>query len=169
MDKWQVPLAFSVLLLVPIGAQNVLAATVTVNEDATMTVGSDSSLTINTDDSSTLANQGTVNVEENGIINVGSEASSQTLLSNDGTINGPGQINLFGIVIEVENTGVITAIINEFLTDGSVIGGEIIPVETTSLLLAGAQTSMFWLLSAVVLVGVSIVLLKTRKSVKVNA
>ncbi len=169
MEKWLSPITFSVLLLVTLGAQNVLAATVTLNEDATMTVGSDATLTINTDDSSTLANQGTVNVEENGIINVGSEASSLTLLSNDGTINGPGQINLFGIVIEVENTGVITAIINEFLTDRPVVGGETIPIDTVALLLSSAQTSMIWWLPAVLIIGASIVLLKTRKSVKVNA
>ena len=157
------------MLLVPIGAQNVLAATITLNEDTTMMVGSDATLTINTDDSSTLANQGTVNVEENGIINVGSEASSLTLLSNDGTINGPGQINLFGIDIEVLNTGVITAIINEFLTESPVIGGETISIDTTALLLSSAQTSMIWWLPAVLIIGASIVLLKTRKSVKVNA
>ena len=168
MEKWLSPITFSVLLLVTLGAQNVLAATVTLNEDATMTVGSDATLTINTDDSSTLANQGTVNVEENGIINVGSEASSLTLLSNDGTINGPGVINLFGIDIEVLNTGVITAIINEFLTESPVIGGETIPIDTTALLLSSAQTSMIWWLPAVLIIGASIVLIKTRKSVKVN-
>jgi len=170
LDKWLVVIAFSILLLVPIGAQNVLAATVTLNEDATMTVGSDATLTINTDDSSTLANQGTVNVEENGIINVGSGESSLTLLSNDGTINGPGIINLFGIDIDVQNNGVITAIINEFFSDGpTVVGGEIIQVDNIALLLSSAQTSMIWWLPAVLIIGASIALLKTRKSVKVNA
>jgi len=168
LDKWLVVIAFSILLLVPIGAQNVLAATVTLNEDATMTVGSDATLTINTDDSSILANQGTVNVEENGIINVGSGESSLTLLSNDGTINGPGIINLFGIVIEVENTGIITAIINEFFTERPVVGGENISIDTTALLLSSAQTSMIWWLPAVLIIGASIVLLKTKRSVKIN-
>ena len=168
MNKWLVPISFSVLLLVPIEAQNVLAATVTLNQDATMTVGSDATLTINTDDSSTLANQGTVNVEENGVINMGSEASSLTLLSNDGTINGPGEINLFGISIEVQNTGVITAIINEFFTERPVVGGENISIDNTALLLSSAQTSMIWWLPAVLIIGASIVLLKTKRSVKIN-
>jgi len=133
-----------------------------------MTVGSDSSLTINTDDSSTLVNQGTINVEENGIINLGSDASSLTLLSNDGTINGLGEINLFGSDIDVENTGVITTIINEFLTEISFIGGEIIPIDTIALLLSSAQTSMIWWIPAVLIIGASIVLLKTKRSVKAN-
>lgn len=159
MNKWLVPISFSVLLLVPIEAQNVLAATVTLNQDATMTVGSDATLTINTDDSSTLANQGTVNVEENGVINMGSEASSLTLLSNDGTINGPGEINLFGISIEVQNTGVITAIINEFFTERPVVGGEIIPIESTAVLLAGAQMTSSWLIPVIVsAIGIGIVI-----------
>jgi len=168
LNKWQVVIAFSILLLVPIGAQNVLASTLSISQDATMTVGSDSSLSINTDDSSILANQGTVNIEENGNINLGSESSSLTLLSNDGTINGPGQINLFGIVIEVENTGIITAIINEFFTERPFVGGENISIDNTALLLSSAQTSMIWWLPAVLIIGASIVLLKTKRSVKIN-
>jgi len=156
---------FSILLLVPVGTQSIFAASISLDLDAEMTVGSGSTVTINTDDSSTLANQGTIDIHEFGIINVGSGSSSLTLLSNDGTINGPGIINLFGIDIDVQDNGIITAIINEFFSDGStVVGGEIIPTETTSLLLAGTQTIMFWLLPVIVIIGVSIFFMKNKRS-----
>ncbi len=163
MDKWLPAITFSVLLLVPLGAQNVLAASVTLNEDAVMTVGSDSTISINTDDSSTLENQGTINIEENGIINVGSIASSQTLLINGGTINGPGIINLFGIDIDILNNGVITAIINKIFSSGpespTVVGGEIIPIESTAVLLTAAYMTTSWLVPVVVAsIGIGIVL-----------
>ena len=168
MDKWFVAIAFSILLI-PIGARNVLAATVTLDSDAIMTIGSDSTLSINSDDSNTLANQGEINIEEDGIINVGSGASSLTLLSNDGTINGPGTINLFGVDIDVQDNGIITAIINEFFSESpSVVGGEIIPIDNIALLLSSAQTSMIWWLPAVMIIGASIVLLKTKRNVKIN-
>ena len=159
MNKWLPAITFSVLLLVIIGAQNVFAATVTINEDATMTVGSDSTVTINTDDSNALANQGTINIEENGIINVGSESSSLTMLSNDGTINGPGQINLFGVVIDVENTGDISAIINKIFSNVLEVGGELIPIESTAVLLTAAYMTTSWLVPVVVAsIGIGIVL-----------
>ena len=159
MNKWLPAITFSVLLLVIIGAQNVFAATVTINEEATMTVGSDSTVTINTDDSNALANQGTINIEENGIINVGSESSSLTMLSNDGTINGPGQINLFGVVIDVENTGDISAIINKIFSNVLEVGGELIPIESTAVLLTAAYMTTSWLVPVVVAsIGIGIVL-----------
>jgi len=163
LKKWLPAIAFSVLLLVPIGAQNVLAATVTLNEDAVMTVGSGSTVTIDTDDSSTLDNQGNINIEENGIINIGSKASSQTLLINGGTINGPGIINLFGIDIDILNNGVITAIINKIFSSGpeppTVVGGEIIPIESTAVLLAAAYMTTSWLVPVVVAsIGIGIVM-----------
>ncbi len=152
-------IVFSVLLLVPVGAQEVFAATLTIDLDAVMTVGSGSIVTINTADSNNLNNIGTLNVDSGAAINIGSDGSA--LLSNDGTINGPGQINLFGKVIEVENTGTITAIINEIFTDALAIGGEIIPIESTAVLLAGAQTTSSWLIPVIVsAVGISIVLVR---------
>ena len=133
-----------------------------------MTVGSGTTITIDTDDTSTLDNQGTIIIEEDAVINIGSESSSLALLSNGGTISGPGQINIFGFFIDVQNSEVITAIINQFLTEGPLIGGEVIPVDTTALLMAGAQNSMIWWLPAVVIVGASIAFLKAKRRVKVN-
>jgi len=163
LDKWLVATTFSVLLLVPIGTQSAFGATVALDEDAVMTVGSDSTITIDTDDSNTLDNQGTINLEENGIINIGSQASSQTLLINGGTINGPGIINLFGIDIDILNNGVITAIINKIFSTGpeppTVVGGEIIPIESTAVLLTAAYMTTSWLVPVVVAsIGIGIVL-----------
>ncbi len=168
MDKWLVATTFSVLLLVLTGTQAVFASTITIDGGNTVTVGSGASITINTDDTNTLENSGTINIDDDGLINIGSEASSLTLLSNDGTINGPGQINLFGIDIDVQNNGIITAIINEFFTERPVVGGENISIDNTALLLSSAQTSMIWWLPAVLIIGASIVLLKTKRSVKIN-
>ena len=149
--------AFSVLLLVLTGTQAVFAATLTIEQDTVMTVGADSVVTINTDNSNNLNNIGTLNVDSGAAINIGSDGSA--LLSNSGIINGPGIINLFGKVIEVDNTGTITAMINEIFTDALAIGGEIIPIESTAVLLAGAQTTSSWLIPVIVsAVGIAIVI-----------
>ena len=149
--------AFSVLFLVLTGAQSVFAASMTIDSDVMMTVGDDSIVTIDSDVTNNLDNAGTLNVESTGTINIGSDTSAS--LSNSGTINGPGVINLFGKVIEVDNTGTITAMINEIFTDALAIGGEIIPIESTAVLLAGAQTTSSWLIPVIVsAVGIAIVI-----------
>jgi len=149
--------AFSVLFLVLTGAQSVFAASMTIDSDAIMTVGDDSIVTIDSDVTNNLDNAGTLNVESTGIINIGSDTSAS--LSNSGIINGPGVINLFGNVIEVDNTGTITAIINEIFTDAVAIGGEIIQIESTAVLLAGAQTTSSWLIPVIVsAIGIGIVI-----------
>ncbi len=146
--------AFSVFLLVLTGNQAVFAASMTIDQDAIVTVGDDATITIDTDDSNILENQGTLNIDPDGTINVGS--NSFTLLRNSGTINGPGVINLFGSVIEIENTGQITAIINEFLT---IVGGEIFQIESTAVLLAGAHMTASWLIPVVIAsIGIGIVI-----------
>jgi len=147
---------FSVLFLVLTGTSAVFAATLTIDQDAVMTVETDSMVTINTGDS-TLDNDGTLNVDSGGTINIGSDGSA--LLSNDGTINGPGQINLFGKVIEVENTGTITAIINEIFTVALAVGGELLPIESIAVLLAGSQMTASWLIPVIVsAIGIGIVI-----------
>ena len=146
--------AFSVFLLVLTGNQAVFAASMTIDQDAIMTVGDDATITIDTDDSNILENQGTLNIDSDGTINIGS--NTFTLLRNSGTINGPGEINLFGSVIEIENTGEITAIINEFLT---IVGGEIIQIESTAVLLAGVHMTASWLIPVVIAsIGIGIVI-----------
>jgi len=154
--------AFSVLFLVLTGAQSVFAASMTIDSDVMMTVGDDSIVTIDTDDSNILDNKGTLNIDPDGTINVGS--NSFTLLSNEGAINGPGVINLFGQVIEIENTGTITAVINEIFTDGVAVGGEIIPIESAAVLLAGAQMTVSWLIPVIVsAAGIGLVLLRKKE------
>ena len=150
-------IAFSVLLLIPIGTQAVFAASMTIDSDVIMTVGDDSIVTIDSDVTNNLDNKGTLTVESTGTINIGSDTSAS--LSNSGEINGPGTINLFGKVIEIENTGTITAMINQIFTDGVAIGGEFIQMESTAVLLAGAQTTSSWVLPVIVAsIGIGIVI-----------
>ena len=156
------------IFLVSLGANEVLASEIVVGSDAEITVDSGTSLTINTDNTNNLDNQGTINIEDTGEINIGSTSSSSALLKNDGTINGPGQINLFGIDISVENTGSITAIINEIFTKSKDIGGELISIDKSGLLVAGIQSSIFLWLPAVLIIGASLVIIKAKWSVQIN-
>ena len=162
MIKTSFLVLFVILIGLGVGTQAVFAASMTIDSDVMMTVGDDSIITIDTDDSNILDNKGTLNIDPDGTINVGS--NSFTLLSNEGAINGPGVINLFGQVIEIENTGTITAVINEIFTDGVAIGGEIISIESTAVLLAGAQTISSWLIPVIVsAAGIGLVLLRKKE------
>jgi len=195
-------IAFSVLLLVPVGAQQVFADTMTIGPGASVTVESGSTITVDSNDSpNTLTNQGTLTIEDGGNVvitkegnffndclgitnlnaggsmQIGSLGALLATLTNHGSVFGPGQINFIADTIQVKNSDILTAVLNPSVTimeilsicGGVVVGGTLIPVDTTALLLSSAQTSMIWLLPAVVIVGVSIVLLKTKRSVKVNA
>jgi len=198
MNEWLVAIAFSVLFFVTVGTQSAFASTITIDEGATMTVGSDSTVTINTDDSNFLDNQGILNVEDTGLIQIQNNANmlndctgttnvdsagtidigsdTDATLTNHGTINGPGQINLFGINLLAENSGIITALINPISalmqilspcsdTPTPPVGGNIIPIDTTSLLLAGGQTIMVWLIPVLVSVAVIGLFLVRKKEV----
>ena len=197
MQKLLQFVAFSVLFLITVGTQAAFASTITIDEGAAMTIGTDSTVTINTDDSNLLDNQGTLNVEDTGLIQIQNNANmlndctgttnvdslgtidigsaTDATLTNHGTINGPGQINLFGINLLAQNSGIITAIINpisalmQILSPCSdippVVGGNIIPIDTTSLLLAGGQTIMVWLIPVLVSVAVIGFFLVRKKEV----
>ena len=159
LEKLESMSAFSVLFLLLIGTQAVFAASMTIDPDTIVTVGDGATIAIDTDDSNVLENQGTLNIDSDGTINIGS--NSFTLLRNSGTINGPGVINLFGSVIEIDNTGTITAIINQIFTDAVAVGGEIISIESTAVLLAGAQMTASWLIPVVAAsYGIGIVLVR---------
>ena len=154
MIKTSFLVLFVILIGLGFGTQAVFASSMTIDQDAIVTVGDDATITIDTDDSNILENQGTLNIDSDGTINIGS--NTFTLLRNSGTINGPGQINLFGAVIEIENTGEITAIINEFLI---IVGGELIPIESTAVLLVGAHMTAAWLIPVVIAsIGIGIVI-----------
>jgi len=110
---------------------------------------------------------------------IGSFGALLATLTNHGSVLGPGQINFIADTVQVKNSDILTAVLNPFVTimkiasicstdDGTVVGGVFIPIDTTVLFLASAQSSMIWLLPAVAIVGISIVLLKTKRSVKVN-
>jgi len=198
MKIWLVAITFSVLVLVPVGAQAAFASTITIDEGAAMTIGTDSTVTINTDDSNLLDNQGILNVEDNGLLQIQNNANmlndctgttnidslgtidigsaTDATLTNHGTINGPGQINLFGTNLLAENSGILTAIINPITalmqilspctdTPTPPVGGAILPIDTTSLLLAGGQTIMVWLVPVLVSVAVIGFFLVRKKEV----
>ena len=138
------------------GTQAVFAASMTIDQDAILIVGDDATINIDTDDSNSLDNQGTLNIDSGSSINIG--RNSFASLSNTGTINGPGEINLFGTVIEIQNTGIITAIINEIFTSVAV-GGEFIPIESTVVLLVAAYMTASWLVPVIVTsIGIGIVI-----------
>ncbi len=154
MIKTSFLVLFAILIGLGVGTQAAFAASMTIDSDSTVLVEDGATITIDTDDSSILDNAGTLSIDSESTINIGSNA--QTLLSNSGTINGPGEINLFGSVIEIENTGEITAIINEFLT---IVGGEIFQIESTAVLLAGAHMTASWLIPVVIAsIGIGIVI-----------
>jgi len=205
LDKLLPLLAFSILLLVPVGAQNAFADTMSIGPGASVTVESGSTITIDSDDSpNTLTNKGTLAVEDGGnvvitkegnffndcdattsldaggAIQIGSFGALLATLTNHGSVLGPGQIDFIADTIQVKNSDILTAVLNPAVAimsiasicsvdDGTVVGGVFIPIDTTALFLVSAQSSMIWLLPAVLIVGASIILLKTRKSVKVNA
>jgi len=156
MIKTSFLVLFTILIGLGVGTQAAFAASMTIDFDSTVLVEDGATITIDTDDSSILDNAGTLTIDSESTINIGSNA--QTLLSNSGTINGPGEINLFGTVIEIENTGTITAIINEIITTIPV-GGDFIPLESAAVLLAGAHMTASWLVPIVVTtIGIGIVI-----------
>ena len=178
--KHGVLVLFFVFFLAINGSQYAFSESITIEQGATVTAGPGTVVIIDSSGSTNeLNNQGTLNVqgdgkiviqgkgnflndvsavtnlESDGVIEIGNPGATIVTLTNHGTINGPGQINLFGNVIEIVNTGLITAIINQFTNgddngDVQVIGGKLIPIETTSLLLTGAQTNAAWLIPLVI-------------------
>jgi len=172
-------LVFFLFFSVIHGSQNVYSDSITIESGETATVGPGDTVIINSFGATNeLNNLGTLDVQGNGkividdngnffndvsavtnldsdgLIEIGTPGATVSL-TNHGTINGPGEFNLFGAVINIENTGVITAIINQFLDDngggdnGKAVSGKIIPIETISLLMTGAQTNAVWLIPVV--------------------
>jgi len=101
---------------------------------------------------STLTNNGGITLTG------GSGESSGGIFMEDGTVNnhntilqngGPGLDS--GIVIVV-NTGAF----NDNLQNNcpsEIVGGEFLPIDSTALLLAGAQTNAVWIMSALAVIG----------------
>ena len=181
-----------VLVILVIGAgvsfQTAYSETVTIQPGVTVTVGADSIVTIDSDSDNNLNNKGTLNVEDTGkvvikdeanmlndcraivnledgaVIEIGESNGDLARLTNHGALNGPGQINLFGLVIEIKNSGFISAILNpsdimEIPSPCMVVGGELIPLDSTALLLYYSQHTAAWMIPAIVsAVGIGIVL-----------
>ena len=73
----------------------------------------------------------------------------------------PGIIEIFVATNSPEEDLIVTT--TQILDGERVIGGEIIPIDTTSLLLAGVQTNLAWIIPiALSAVGVGIYLTKSR-------
>jgi len=122
----------------------------------------------------------TVSLDGNNAMQIGSIGALLATLTNHGSIFGPGEINFIASTIEVKNSDILTAVLNPAVAimqiasicsvdGGTQIGGVLIPIDASALILAGAQTGMIWILPAIVIAGISIVLIKSKRSVKVNA
>lgn len=170
-------------------------ASVTVESGSTMTVDSaDSPNTLTNQGTLTVEDGGNVvitkegdffngcfgitNLNTGGTMQIGSLGALFATLTNHGSVFGPGQINFIADSIQVKNSDILTAILNPSVAileiisicgGGGAVGGTFIPIDSTALLLSSAQTSMIWWLPAVLIIGASIILLKSQRSVKVNA
>ena len=177
-----------VLLIGVVGFADAFADTLTIPPGVTVTVETDSTLTVDSDSPNKLTNKGTLNVQDAGkviikdeanmlndcraivnledgaVIEIGENGGDLARLTNHGALNGPGQINLFGLVIEIKNSGFISAILNpsdimEIPSPCMVVGGELIPLDSTALLLYYSQNTAAWMIPALVsAVGIGIVL-----------
>jgi len=111
---------------------------------------------------------GTITVQCSGVVTLGDgmifvtfTAGAGTLV-NHGTITGTAndaiRISSFGLV---QNSGTLPAGISNFQGGTletipsicNIVGGEIIPIDSTALLLAGAQTNAVWIMSALAVIG----------------
>jgi len=176
------------LLLGVVSIQTASADTMTIQPGVTVTVGAGSSMTVDSDSPNQLTNKGTLNVEDTGkvevkdkanmlndcraivnledgaVIELGESGGEEAKLTNHGSLNGPGQINLFGILIEIKNSGFISAILNpsdviQIPSPCAVVGGELVPLESTALLLYYSQATAAWMIPAVVsAVGIGLVI-----------
>lgn len=134
-------LAFSIILLVPVGAQSAFADTMVIGTDASMTVKDGSTMKIDSDDSpNTLTNRGDLVVEDGGnliitregnffndceantsldgntAMQIGSSESILATLTNHGSIFGSGQITFMANTIEVKNSDILSVILNPAVT-----------------------------------------------------
>jgi len=205
MNKLIPLLAFSILMLVPVGAQNAFSDTMVIGPGAQVVVETGSTLEIDSNDApNTLTNKGdlivedggnvvitkegnffndcdaTVSLDGNNAMQIGSLGALLASLTNHGSIFGPGEINFIANSIEVKNSDILTAILNPAVAimsiasicsvdGGTQIGGVLIPIDASALVLAGAQSEMIWILPAVLIVAVSIVLIKSKRSEKIHA
>ena len=122
----------------------------------------------------------TTSLDAGGAMQIGSLGALFATLTNHGSIFGPGQINFLADTIQVKNSNTLTAALNPAVAimqiasicstnGGTVVGGVFIPIDTSALLLAGAQTGMFWILPVVIIAGVSFVLIRLKRSEKIHA
>ena len=177
------------LLIGIVSFQNAYSETVNIGPETTVIVGADSTITIDSDSENHLNNKGTLNVEDSGKvlvkdngnflndcggvtnlanggeIEIGEDGVALATLTNHGALNGPGQINLFGLVIEIKNSGFISAIINpndimQIVSPCSMaIGGEFIGIDSTALLLYYSQNTASWMIPVIVSgIGIGIVI-----------
>ena len=158
-------LAFSILLLVPVGAQNAFAggglcivnpnpAELTLLQGESQTIQkqvSDCGFAIRdvsiTDDSNCTSQGIDVSLQTNSV--------SDNLWEGDETITNtggnPGTTTCQLRLSVQAPTGGDTAFQTIRVTTSTpVVGGELIPLDTTALLLAGAQANALWLIPAIV-------------------
>ncbi len=112
-------------------------------------------------------NRGLFNINCMGSVVIDPTSSSSS--SNSATLNNHGSFELSQTVIEFQNSGAFNSggtLINvnegENFVDNPIspisnniciVGGEFLPIDTTSLLLAGAQTNAVWIMSALAVIG----------------
>ena len=89
--------------------------------------------------------------------------------SRNGDVNGNGNIDLAdanlgaawnldqlragGLLAESFSTAFVDIKVEEIMRGNPVVGGEFIPIDTTALLVAGAQTNAVWIMSALAVIG----------------
>ena len=102
-------------------------------------------------DNAVFVNKGTINLNGGGGTNAGSlvTVNAGGQVDNHGTINeNPGAGTNSGIVLVISGT------FNDNLPNlCPIVGGELLPIDSTALMLAGAQTNAVWIMSALAVIG----------------
>jgi len=120
---------------------------------------------------------GTINVNGGSLVNTGHFVVSNAVFVNKGTINldggggnqagslvivnAAGQVDNHGTINENPGVGLdsgIVLLITGFFNDNlpnlcPIVGGELLPIDSTALMLAGAQTNAVWIMSALAVIG----------------
>ena len=163
MNKWLVAIAFSVLLLVPVGTQSVFA-----NPGNTVVEFSGPGLVPNTSNYLISDPDGIerIDIVSGGFFALGCPTTPVLLTRPNPSL--PDSI----IVEDCEPDGDVTTW--ELTTTGvtcvegsclaKAIGGEILPIDTTALLLAGVQSISMWMIPVVAAgIGIGVFVIKRRK------
>ncbi len=154
MNKWLALIAFSVLLLVPVGAQNAFAQLCPLIPGCTtgnLYVGDDILDTVSQYNSAgTLLDADFIT----GLAGPGSIAfdSAGNIYVTDISLGTVRQYNSAGTLLDADfitsQSNPISKAFDFTFTDDQVVGGTLLPLDTTVLILAGAQT-FSWMIPVV--------------------